>query len=404
MTVAESWLPRKGKLAGWASLCGLLVIMACGESNVYVPPPPPQVTVSQPRRQTVVDYLEFTGNTEAINTVQLKARVQGFLEKILFKDGDPVKKGQLLFLIQQNTYQDQLQQAEAQVLQQKANYDHAVIETARYTRLVQQKAAAQTDLDNWRFQRDAYQAGMKAAQAAEKLAKLNLDYTQVTAPFDGRIGRHLVDEGNLVGAGEFTLLASVNQIDPLYVYFTINERDLLRVVGETGISAAEAQKIKIPISFGLANETGYPHQGYLDFAAISLTPTTGTLSLRGIFPNPDGLVLPGSFARVRVPVVGSEKTAWLIPEEAIGYDQLGSYVLALGDHNIVERRSVKLGVRVDDRRVAQEGLTGKDWVIVQGQIRAFPGKPVTPVRQLLPAEPEKTGPVPPAAQPGKTAP
>ena len=381
MTVAESWLPLNGKLAGWASLCGLLVIMACGERNVYAPPPPPQVTVSQPRRQPVVDYLEFTGNTQAINTVQLKARVQGFLEKILFKDGDPVKKGQLLFVIQQNTYQDQLQQAEAQILQQKANYDHAVIETARYTRLVQQKAAAQTDLDNWRFQRDAYRAGMKAAQAAEKLAKLNLDYTQVTAPFDGRIGRHLVDEGNLVGAGEFTLLAEVNQIDPLYVYFTINERDLLRVVGVTGISAAEAQKIKIPISFGLANETGYPHQGYLDFAAISLTPTTGTLSLRGIFPNPDGKILPGSFARVRAPIVGSEKTALLIPEVAIGYDQLGSYVLVVAAKNLVERRSVKLGVRVDDGRVVQEGLTGKDWVIIQGQIRAFPGKPVTPVRK-----------------------
>ena len=131
------------KLAGWVVLAGMLAVPACGERNVYAPPPPPQVTVSQPLRQAVVDYLEFTGNTEAINTVQLKARVQGFLEKILFKDGDKVKQGQLLFLIQQNTYQDQLQQAEAQILQQKANYDHAVIETARYTRLVQQKAVAQ---------------------------------------------------------------------------------------------------------------------------------------------------------------------------------------------------------------------------------------------------------------------
>ena len=140
--------------------------MACGDRNVYAPPPPPQVTVVQPVRQEVTDYLEFTGNTQAINTVQLRARVQGFLEKVFFKDGDMVKKGQLLFLIQQNTYQDQLAQAEAQVLQQKANYDHAVIETARYTKLVQQKAAAQTDLDNWRFQRDAYRAAMLNAEAA----------------------------------------------------------------------------------------------------------------------------------------------------------------------------------------------------------------------------------------------
>ena len=377
---------RIGKPVGWAGLGFMLamVICACGERNVYAPPPPPRVTVAQPSRQTVVDYLTFTGNTQAIKTVQLKARVQGFLEKILFKDGDMVKKGQLLFLIQQNTYQDQLEQAKAQVLQQKANYDHAVIETDRFTKLVKQKAAAQLDLDNWKFQRDAFRAGMLAAQAAQKLAKLNLDYTQVTAPFDGRIDRHLVDEGNLVGAGEFTLLASVNQIDPLYVYFTMNERDLLRVMGLTGLSPAQAQNLNIPLSLGLANETDYPHKGHFDFAAISLTPTTGTLQLRGIFPNPDGKILPGSFARVRVPIVGSEKTALVVPEVALGYDQLGPYVLLVDAQNVVQHRSVKLGVRVDGGRVVQEGLTGDEWVIIQGRMRAFPGKKVTPVRKSGP--------------------
>jgi len=401
MTIAESEPSRRGKLANYAIVCGLLAIMACGEGNVYAPPPPPRVTVSQPERQPVADYLEFTGNTEAINTVQLKARVQGYLEKILFKDGDMVKKGQLLLIIQQNTYQDQLAQAEAQILQQKANYDHAVIETARYTRLVQQKAAAQTDLDNWRFSRDAYQAGLKNAQAAQKLARLNLDYTEVRAPFDGRMGRHLVDEGNLVGAGEFTVLAAINQIDPLYAYFTMNERDLYSVVGQTGIAPAQAQNINIPLYLGLVNETGYPHQGHLDFAAISLTPTTGTLSLRGIFPNPDGKMLPGSFARIKIPIVGSQKTSLVIPEVAIGYDQLGSYVLVVGDHNIVERRSVKLGLRVDSRRVVEEGLTGKEWVIVEGQLDAIPGRPVTPVRQA--PEPKKTEATAPA-NPKKDAP
>src|SRR3974390_356170 len=193
MTAAKrSGSGMRGRLAGWAMTSALLLIMACGESNVYAPPPPPKVTVVQPVRQPVTDYLEFTGNTQAINTVQLVARVQGYLDKILFKDGDIVKKGQLLLLIQLDTYQYQLHQAEAQILQQKANYDHAVIETARYTKLVQQKAAAQTDLDNWTYQRDAYLAAMKAAQAARDLAKLNLDYTRVTAPFTGRMGRHLV--------------------------------------------------------------------------------------------------------------------------------------------------------------------------------------------------------------------
>jgi RND family efflux transporter MFP subunit len=357
--------------------------------------------VSQPALESVTEYLEFTGNTQAINTVTLVARVQGFLEKVYFKDGDRVKKGQRLFLIQQNTYQAQLKQAEAQILQQKANLEHATVETARYEKLVAKQAASQTDLDNWRFQKDSYQAGVLAAEANRDLAKLNLDYTIVIAPFDGRIDRRLVDPGNLVGAGQSTSLANINQIDPLYVYFTISERDLLRVVSVTGISAAEAEERKIPLSMGLSNETAYPHQGNIDFAAISLTPTTGTLSMRGIFPNPDGKIQPGLFARVRAPVVGSEKPSLVIPEAAIGYDQLGPYVLVAGNDNVVERRSVKLGTLEDSRRVVREGLTGEEWVIVSGLARAIPGAKVTPERQQQPSGTEKTGATPPANQTGK---
>jgi RND family efflux transporter MFP subunit len=327
--------------------------------------------------------------------------VQGYLEKVFFQDGAKVKKGQMLFLIQQNTYQAQLKQAEAQILQQKALLEHATLETARYEKLVQKQAASQTDLDNWQYQKDADQAAVLAAEANRDLAKLNLDYTVVTAPFDGRIGRRLVDPGNLVGAGEYTSLANVNQIDPLYVYFTISERDLLRVVGETGISAAEAERLKIPLSLGLVDETGYPHQGHIDFAAISLTPTTGTLSMRGIFPNPDGKILPGLFARVQAPIVGSEKPSLVIPEVAVGYDQVGPYVLVVGNDNIVERRSVKLGPRADGRRVVKEGLSREDWVIVNGQVRAIPGRPVTPERKPLAAETEKTEGTPPADRAGK---
>ncbi len=401
MTPVESQRCIKAKLAGLALICGLLVIPACGERNVYAPPPPPEVTVSQPVTRSVVDYLEFTGTTQAINTVELRARVQGYLEKVYFKDGDPVKKGQRLFLIQQDTYQAQLKQAEAQILQQKANLEHATVETARYEKLVQKQAASQTDLDNWKYQKDAYQAAVLAAQANRDLAKLNLDYTMVNAPFDGRIDRRLVDPGNLVGAGEFTDLARVNQINPLYVYFTISERELLQVVGETGISEVQAEQIKIPLSLGLANETGYPHQGHLDFAAISLSPTTGTLELRGIFPNPDGKMLPGLFARVRAPVVGSEKPSLVIPEAAIAYDQLGPYVLVVGSNKIVERRSVKPGAREDTSQVVREGLTGEDWVIVNGQILAVPGRPVNPVRKPLTPGPEKTGAMPRAHHSGK---
>lgn len=394
--------PRR-PLAAAIILAILMASAACGDKNTYVPPPPPQVTVSQPVRREVTDYLEFTGNTQAINTVQLRARVQGYLEKVFFQDGDLVKKGQLLFQIQQNTYQAQLQQAEAQILQQKASLDHAVIEVVRYTKLVQQKAAAQTDLDNWRFQRDSSQAAVLAAQANRDLAKLNLGYTQVNSPFDGRIDRRLVDPGNLVGAGEFTLLAAVNQIDPIYVYFTINETDLLRAMGKTGRATVQSQRIKVPLSLGLANEEGYPRQGYLDFSAISVTPTTGTLQLRGIFPNPDFKILPGLFARVRAPIVGPEKTALLVPEAALGYDQQGSYVLVVGADKVVQRRSVKLGSKVGDLRVMQEGLTGDEWIITSGLLRAFPGKPVTPVKEGQSGSPGVKSPAP-QGMIGKSAP
>ncbi len=362
----------------------IFLLAACGDRNVYEAPPPPTVTVSQPEQRKVTDYLEFTGNTQALNTVQLRARVEGFLEKVYFQDGDRVKKGQLLFLIQQDTYEDKLQQAKAELLANKARLMHAQTEYARFSRLVKQKAAAQTDVDKWHYERDAAQAAVMNSEAQKDLAKLNLSYTRVTAPFDGRIGRRLKDVGNLVGAGEKTLLAEINQIDPIYVYFNINEQDLLRVMGKSKKRKEEIEKEKYPVYFGLADETGYPHKGYLDFAAISLSPTTGTLLLRGVFANPNYKILPGLFARVRAPL-GEPQPALLVPEVAIGYDQLGPYVLIVNDQKVVERLSVKLGTTVDDYRVVSEGLKGDEWVVVSGLLRAIPGKEVSPQKETASA-------------------
>jgi len=349
---------------------------AC-ERNVYKPPPPPKVTIEQPLKKEVTDYLEFTGNAVAFNTVPLQARVEGFLEKILFQDGEQVKKGKLLFLIQPEQYQAQLQKADAAVLAEKAQLEHAQTEFDRYSKLVKQDAAAQTDVDRWHYERDSRRASVLASEAQVVLAKLNLSYTRITAPFNGRMGRHLKDPGALVGAGEKTLLAEINQIDPIYVYFNINEQELLRVRGKKPKAAEEAQNNRHPVFVGLADEPEYPHRGQLDFAGISLNPTTGTLQLRAIVPNPETVILPGMFARVKAPL-DEKREALLVPEAAISYDQMGPFVRLVNEKNIVEHRPVKLGVQEEKYRVVAEGLQGSEWVVVSGLLRAVPGRPVTP--------------------------
>lgn len=376
----------------------LAMAMACGEKNAYVPPPPPKVTVSQPLKRPVTDYLEFTGNAVAFNTVPLRARVEGFLEKILFQDGDTVKKGRLLFLIQPEQYQAQLQKAEAQVMAEKAQLEHAQTEFDRYAGLFKQDAAAQTDVDKWHYERDSRQAGLKAAQAQVILAKLNLSYTKVIAPFNGRMGRHLKDQGTLVGAGEPTQLAEINQIDPIYIYFNISEPDLLRVRGKNPKSeeAKEDKDKKYPVFVALADESGYPHKGYLDFAGISLNPTTGTLQLRAIVPNAETIILPGMFAKVRAPI-DEKKEALLVPEVALSYDQSGPFVRLVNDKNMVERRGVKLGVQDDKYRVVLEGLQGEERVVVAGLMRAIPGRQVTPEKEG--SQPGSEGPKTPGPKP-----
>jgi RND family efflux transporter MFP subunit len=356
----------------------LLGLGGCDDKNTFVPPPPPKVTVAPPVQQTVTEFLDFTGNTVALDRVELRARVEGYLERLAFEDGALVRKGDLLFLIQQDTYKAELQRAQAEVEAQRARFDHAEKEYKRYLGLFKQNAAPATNVDQWKFERDSARAALMGAEAQVQLAQLNLSYTQVVAPFDGRMGRHLVDPGNLVGAGQETVLAEIYRIDPIYAYFTINERDLQRVKEQqTRRGVGDYRQVPVPVYLGLQTETGFPHEGRIDFAAIGVDPGTGTLEVRGVFPNPDRVLLPGYFVRLRVPV-GTQPNAWLVPELAIGFDQLGRYVYVVNDKNVVERRAVTLGPAHGVMRVIDSGLQGGERVIVDGLVRAFPGREVTP--------------------------
>lgn len=372
------------RLAALFVLLLIISLASCKTNVAEVKPPPPAVTVAHPLAEKVSDYIDFTGNTAAIDSVALVARVEGYLEKIHFKDGAIVKTGDLLFTIQQSQYKAQLTQAEAQVAASKAALWHATTEYARYGALLTKGAAAATEVDRWHYERDSAAASLASAQAQVILAKLNLGYTEVRAPFDGKIGRHLVDPGNLVGsAGQQTTLAEINRINPIYVYFTINENDLLRIVQESRRNSYGAlNEIVVPAYYGLANEEGFPHRGRLDFASISVAPTTGTLQVRAIFANDALDVLPGLFARVHVKSL-QKRDALLVPGDAVSFDQQGEYVLIIDQKNVVQRKSVKTGLQIGDNLVIGEGLSPDDWVIVDGLMQAIPGREVSPDRETL---------------------
>lgn len=362
----------------------LTAVLASGgcRSHPAATEPVPKVTVAHPSVQNVTDYLTFTGNTAATDSVKLVARVEGYLRQQHFTDGARVKKGATLFTIQQEPYQSQLQQAQAQLAAQRAALWHAQTEFKRYGHLEQQGAATQTEVDHWRYEKEAAEAGVKAAEAQVTIAEVNLGYTVVKAPFDGRLGRHLVDPGNVVGAGEPTTLAFIDRIDPLYVYFTINEGDLLRVAGDRRQRRPLPQQ-PVPISYALINEEGFPHKGLLDFASLTVEPTTGSLQLRATIPNSLLNLLPGLFVRVRVSTA-ERRGALVVPGDSVSFDQQGEYVLIVDDKNRVERRGVKTGAQIGEGLVIDEGLKPEDWVVVEGQLEAIPGREVQPNRVETP--------------------
>ena len=370
-------------------LCTVVgLTFACDDQNTYVAPPPPRVTVALPLQENVTDYLEFTGTTRAVETVEIRARVPGFLQSIHFTPGTNVSQGDLLFVIDPREYVADLDAAQAEVQSAQAKVQWAQIELERAQRLYQQRAGAEAEVVRWRGERDVAAAAVARGKAQVERAQLNLNYTRVTAPLSGRVSRNYVDLGNLVGEKEPTLLTAITRFDPMYVYFNLNERNLLKVMseyrkqaGEKGFNpkTAPARDIRVPLGMSLATEEGYPHEGRLDFAESGADAGTGTLQLRGVFPNPGGVpaLLPGLFARVRMPI-GEREAALMVTERAIGSDQVGRYLMVIDAENRVDKRPVRIGQTVDGLVVITEGLRADERVVVNGIQRARPGARVDP--------------------------
>lgn len=382
------WIEVLSLKRGSVFLFILLTTLSCGEKNQYIEPPPPKVTVAKPVVEDVTDYLEFTGTTRAVEFVEVRARVSGVLESMHFEPGTKVEKGELLFIIDPRPYQADLAAAQAELSAARVEYKRAETELLRAEELFRKQYLSDTDRLKRKTERDTAAAAIGRAESKLQIAKLNLSYTRVTAPISGRVGRNLVDVGNLVGEGEATLLTNVTKYKPMFAYFHLNERDLLRVMQVSRQKALESDhdpdsepdsELEIPVFLGLVNEEGYPHKGLLDYGESGVNAETGTLELRGVFPNPGKhpVLLPGLFARLRFPV-GEHTDALLVSERAVSADQSGKYLLVINADNEVEKRRITPGQVIDGLQVIEKGIQADDRIIINGIQRARPGAKVNP--------------------------
>lgn len=339
--------------------------------------PPPQVTVAQVLSKPVTEFDEFTGRFEAIDRVEIRPRVSGYISSVNFTEGSEVKKGDVLFVIDQRPYAAELKHAQAQLAQAKSALALAQSEKARATNLLAQHAISQEEFDTRSSGDEQAEANVQLAESALDTAALNMTYTKVTSPINGRISRANITLGNLVTNGQ-TLLTTVVSLDPIYVRFDGDEQAYLRSVKEARDRASAGSKeAAAPVLVGLADEAGFPHSGVMVFQDNEVDPQTGTIRTRAKLDNHDRAFTPGLFARVRL--LGDKKyDALLINDSAVGTDQTVKYVLVVGADNKVEYRPVKLGPVIDGLRVVREGLKANDTIVVNGLQRVRPGSPVTP--------------------------
>jgi RND family efflux transporter MFP subunit len=408
-------------------VAALAIGPGCGEANKYVEPPPPEVTVAMPSTRDVTNYIEVTGTTQPVLSVDIRARVKGFLKERHFKEGSIVEKGQLLLVIDEVPFQVQLDQARTRLAEAEANLKKArqsrsrevaraqlaldesqlklaLLDENRQRNLFGKNAGTREEMDRAEANRRKNEAQVEATKAsldqaeadfetsilgaeanagtartAVRNAEIELGYCRMYAPIGGRISRINFHEGNLVGDGSSSLLATIVKIDPIYAYVNVNEYDLLRYrtrsgsPGQPGVDSAP-----MPMELGLSDEGDrYPHRGEADYQDPGVDAGTGTIRVRGIFPNPDLSLLPGFFVRIRVPL-DRRKNALMVPERALGIDQTGTYLLVVNKDNIVEYRPVKTGALQDGLRVVEGAIGPKDRVVVDGLLRARPTLKVDP--------------------------
>ncbi len=360
----------------------LLLANACSKSggNSQAPPPPPQVSVAQVLERSVKDWDEFTGRMQAVESVEIRPRVSGYIDTVAFKEGSQVKRGDLLFVIDPRPYRADADRAAADVKRFKTALELARIELTRVQRLKDSGAVSEEELDERKSTLAQTEANVAGAVAALEAADLNLDFTRVTSPITGRASRAEVTRGNLVtgGSNGGTLLSSVVSMDPMYLYFDADEQSYLRYT-QTARSGgtSSSRDTPNPVQVGLANEEGFPHAGTVDFVDNQLNPQTGTIRARAVLQNRDGLYTPGMFARVQL-LASSEYPAILIDDRAVNTDQSQKYVFVLGPGNVIEYRRVKLGRIIDGLRVVREGLKPADVIVVNGAQRVHPGIAVNP--------------------------